>query len=413
LKPKKNAQEASSYRPITLLSCWRKLLSLIILRRISNDMDESIDRSQHAYCKDKSTGDVVLAHKILIAGSIERNVDPRLIGIDMSKAFDTVNREKLVNLLQEVVRDEGNMSIIRLLFSNTTLAVKVGKVTGEKFETNCGVPQGDALSPKMFTFYLDRALKDVDTMRVKARSDHTYSESFKMPLHIEYADDVDFIVCNDEIPSDELLKLVRTVFCNYNLILNDTKTEITTISREADLSLTTKLGSILDDNADIRRRNQLATVAMTKYNKIWKNPYISIYNKTNIYNTYVKSILTYNCSTWCDSKAIKDRIDKIHRKQLRRVLNVHYPKKISNINLYETCKTVPLSDFVQKRRRKHLGHVLRRETTAKDIYKHIFTLPRRKGIRGAKPTNILKTYRQDFETDDIHSLEEKAFARTL
>ena len=60
-----------------------------------------------------------------------------------------------------------------------------------------------------------------------------------------------------------------------------------------------------------------------------------------------------------------------------------------------------------------LGHVLRRETTVKDIYKHIWTLPKRRGKRGAKPANIFKTYRKDHETDDIHALEEKAFARTL
>ena len=51
----------------------------------------------------------------------------------MSKAFDTANREKLINLLQEVVSDQGNMQIIRILFGNTTLAVKVGKTIGPKF----------------------------------------------------------------------------------------------------------------------------------------------------------------------------------------------------------------------------------------------------------------------------------------
>ena len=90
LKPKKSAIDPSSYRPITLLSPWRKLLSLIVLERITRDLDEDMNRSQHAYCKAKSTGDVVLAHKLMMAGNIEREFNPTLVGIDMSKAFDTV-----------------------------------------------------------------------------------------------------------------------------------------------------------------------------------------------------------------------------------------------------------------------------------------------------------------------------------
>ena len=90
-KPKKNALDPGSYRPITLLSAWRKLLSSIVLDRITHDLDEAMDHSQHAYCRGKSTGDVVLAHKIMLAGSIERELNPTLVGIDMSKAFDTVD----------------------------------------------------------------------------------------------------------------------------------------------------------------------------------------------------------------------------------------------------------------------------------------------------------------------------------
>ena len=127
----------------------------------------------------------------------------------------------------------------------------------------------------------------------------------------------------------------------------------------------------------------------------------------------VRSILIYNCSTWSSNKGVRDRIDIIHRKHMRRSLNIHYPKTISNQKLYSITNSVPISEFVDKRRKAHLGHVLRRETTVKDIYKHIWTLPKRRGKRGAKPANIFKTYRKDHETDDIHALEEKAFARTL
>ena len=45
------------------------------------------------------------------------------------------------------------------------MTVKNGKILGETFRTNIGVPQGDSLSPKLFTLYLQQALDDVDRLR--------------------------------------------------------------------------------------------------------------------------------------------------------------------------------------------------------------------------------------------------------
>ena len=76
----------------------------------------------------------------------------------MSKAFDTVNRLKLINMLEPHI-PKSEFNLIKLLLQNTTLQVKNGKIKGEKFISNIGVPQGDCLSPKLFTFYLDQVLK--------------------------------------------------------------------------------------------------------------------------------------------------------------------------------------------------------------------------------------------------------------
>ena len=139
---------------------------------------------------------------------------------------------------------------------------------------------------------------------------------------MEYADDVDFIIVND-ISKEELLDVTEKTFEKYNLKLNNDKTEVTILAKTADLSNTKKLGSILDDQADIKRRNQLATIALSKYQKTWKNPYVKVCNKVSIYTTYVRSILTYNCSTWHANKGTNDKLDILHRKHLRRVLNIN------------------------------------------------------------------------------------------
>ena len=57
--------------------------------------------------------------------------------------------------------------------------------------------------------------------------------------------------------------------------------------------------------------------------------------KVRVYNFYVKPVLTYNFSAWAIKKSIEAKIDAFHRKQLKRVIGIHYPNRISNKELYK------------------------------------------------------------------------------
>ena len=66
-KPGKDPGLASSYRPIILLSVVRKLISTMARKRIKLQLNRSLMDNQFAYREGYSKGDVVLAHKLLIA----------------------------------------------------------------------------------------------------------------------------------------------------------------------------------------------------------------------------------------------------------------------------------------------------------------------------------------------------------
>ena len=80
----------------------------------------------------------------------------------MSKAFNNVLREKLINIFRSKGIPEWDLSLIRLLLTDKTLKVKSGKHQGDTFSTSKGVPQGHGLSPKLFTVYLNEALKELE-----------------------------------------------------------------------------------------------------------------------------------------------------------------------------------------------------------------------------------------------------------
>ena len=79
--------------------------------------------------------------------------------------------------------------MIQMLIHNTTLEVKVGNQLAPSFETTIGSPQGDSLSPVLFTCYLEAALREL-----RLRVNTMLSADF--PNETAYADDVDFISTN-------------------------------------------------------------------------------------------------------------------------------------------------------------------------------------------------------------------------
>ena len=78
-----------------------------------------------------------------------------------------------------------------------------------------------------------------------------------------------------------------------------------------------------------------------------------------MFNAYIGSIFLYNSELWTTNLHVNDKIDIIHRKFLRRILNIKWPKKITNANLYEITKQKPWSEVVRKRAVSWLGHLLR------------------------------------------------------
>ena len=93
----------------------------------------------------------------------------------------------------------------------------------------------------------------------------------------------------------------------------------------------------------------------------------------------------YNCSTWGLTKCEWSRIDSFHRKQLKTVLGIRWPTKISNARLYEITQEEPISTTCKRARWTLLGHILRRgvDIPANQAMKFYFQT-KAPGFRGAK-----------------------------
>ncbi|GFS20409.1 endonuclease-reverse transcriptase [Elysia marginata] len=326
-------------RPITLLNTIRKALSKIVLERITPHVSQYLSHSQSGFRPNRSTSNVAWTHKWLAAKVNIENIAIKIAGIDMSAAFDTINRETLLKILEDIV-DEDEHRIIRFLLSNTIIDTKIIGATEKKFFfSNVGTPQGDSLSPVLSTIYLDHALKEVRPVVPKPS---TPLEKV-LPREIAYADDADFVAFQD-IDIEEVGKVLE----KYNLQVNVDKTEFTNLSRgETNWQTTKKVGTLIGDQEDIERRKQLSSAALVKLKNVWlKGDKITKTTKLKLYKALVKSVLTYNCGTWSLTQSQEERLNAFHRKHLKKVLNIKYPVKITNSSLYNKCNERPLSIFI-------------------------------------------------------------------
>jgi hypothetical protein len=232
--------------------------------------------------------------------------------------------------------------------SKTNYTVRIDGVLGEKFNTTIGTPQGDGLSPLLFVVYLDDAFKHYVLQKNLVLG----------PLQqiICYADDSDLI--NFDNPLIDLPEL----FGQYNLQINPDKTEIYNINRanckEVHIK---KLGSKLNSMDDMNYRIASCIGGFRRMYNIWRNNTISLETKLRLYNACIIPLLMYNLHCDAFTKKQLDKINAVQTKQLRIILKIFYPNKISNIGLYNITKQVPISILLIKRRWNLFGHMLRKQ----------------------------------------------------
>ena len=122
------------------------------------------------------------------------------------------------------------------------------------------------------------------------------------------------------------------------------------------------LGSFLETSKDVNRRKQLSLNTFNNIRYIFESNILSTELKLRTFNTYISSIFLYNSEIWTVTPTIEHQIDSFHRRLLRNVLNIKWPKKISNNNLYIITNTEKWSKTVTRRRLNWLGHLMRLDT---------------------------------------------------
>ncbi|KAJ4430139.1 hypothetical protein ANN_22349 [Periplaneta americana] len=154
-----------NFRGISLLLTSYKILSNILLRRLTPYVDEIIGDHQCGFRRNRSTIDQIFCIRQVMEKKWEYKGTVHQLFIDFKKAYDSVKREVLYDILIEFGIPKKLVRLIKMCLSETYSRVRIGQFLSDAFPIHCGIKQGDALSPLLFNFALEYAIRKVQDNR--------------------------------------------------------------------------------------------------------------------------------------------------------------------------------------------------------------------------------------------------------
>ncbi|XP_062841273.1 uncharacterized protein LOC134300780 [Trichomycterus rosablanca] len=400
-KNKGSKSDCGNYRGISLLSTAGKILARVILNRlISNISEVNLPESQCGFRPGRSTTDMIFVVRQLQEKCREQNLDLYAVFIDLTKAFDTVNREALWKVLYKLGCPRKFVTLIRLFHDNMTGLVLSGGEVSEPFAIANGVKQGCVLAPVLFNLFfacvLNQALGDIeDGVYIRYRLDGSLFDLRrlsaktktveKLILEALFADD-----CALMAHTESALQLIVNKFAEashlFGLTISLGKTEVLFQPSPSSTDLTAcrpsisikgtelktveefrYLGSVISSDGsldkEINARICKASQALGRLRvRVLNQHNIRQSTKLKLYKSVVLTSLLYGCETWTLYRRHLKLLEHFHMRSLRSIMGIKWQDRIANLEVLDRAETTSIEAMILKAQLRWTGHVIRMDS---------------------------------------------------
>ena len=366
-KNKGDPKEANNYRPITILSCLGKVFTSVLNSRLTNflDSDEIILENQAGFRKGYATTDHIFVLSSLIEIIKSRKQKLFCAFIDFSQAFDSIWRVGLWRKLLFNSVDGKFFRIITSMYDNIKSCVRSNNETSSFFASQCGVRQGENLSPMLFAMYLNDLENFLLSGGVETMNFEFFTDEFQIYLKLLlplYADDT--VIFSDNKENFQKCLNEFNDYCQmWKLNINYSKTEIVIFnSRNRNnyefkigdnvIKITDKykyLGVVFSKSGSfLNARKHLAEQSKKAMHLLFtraNNLDLPIDLQLKLFDNTVLPILTYGSEIWGYENL--DIIVRIHTDFLRRISKCR--KSTPKYILYAEMGRYPIEITIKQR----------------------------------------------------------------
>nr|VZI25662.1 unnamed protein product [Spirometra erinaceieuropaei] len=335
-KRKGNRQVCVNHRGISLLNIAGKIFARILLNRLNSHLEQGLlPESQCGFRRHRGTTDMIFAARPLQEKCQEMRTHLYSTFVDLTKAFDTVNREGLWKIMQKFGCPERFTQMVRQLHDGMMARVTDNGAVSEAFAVTNGVKQGCVLAPTLFSLMFSALLMDAyrddrPGIRIAYRTDGHLLNHRRMKFQsrvstatvheLLFADD-----CALNTTSEEEMQRSMDLFfaaCeNFGLVINTQKTVV--MHHPPPNSATTPnapqinvngtqlqvvenfpyLGSTLSRNTkiddEVVNRISKASQAFGRLQStVWNLHDLQLRTKLKMYKAVILPTLLYGAETW-------------------------------------------------------------------------------------------------------------------
>ena len=225
VKKKSLGTQNSNYRPVSNLSFISKIVEKVALDQFNNHCQEFklVPEYQSAYRKHHSceTSLVKLVNDIL--WGMENQLVTAIVILDLSAAFDTVDHDLLVDVLEKRFGITGTArKWYESYLRPRSFRVEVGKERSQPRQLDYSVPQGSIQGAFLFVAYASTLEEIVNKNTLELNGfadDHSVRRMFR-PSKLGHRDELETIAIIEESMLD-----IKSWMDQVRLKMNDSKTE--------------------------------------------------------------------------------------------------------------------------------------------------------------------------------------------
>ena len=393
---KGDRSQCGNHRGIFLLSVAGKILARILLRRLQKVAENVLPESQAGFRAGRGTVDMVFSARQILEKCREQQMPTAMIFYDLEKAFDSVTRSLMWDILERYGCPRPFVLLIRGFHDGMQARVLAAGSVTDSFEVGTGLKQGCVLAPTLFSLFMAAALSwlpdNLPGIDVNYRTDGGVFNLSRLRARrgrssvcireLQYADDNAVSAL-----SLDALRLQHDAFLHAytkaGMRVNGKKTKVLYQPGPADPTSAHEtvlvngeevervdsfpyLGSVLTAEAtcgtEIERRLGAAHGAFGKlYTRVFGNHDLSAGTKVMVYRAVVVSTLLYGSETWTAYRRDIKKIERFHQSKLRTILNIKWQDLITNNEVLSRAGCISLEATVARHRLRWSGHVVRME----------------------------------------------------